>query len=223
MGLMPDQPVYRILIAEDREANRKLLVNMLAPIGFEVREAVNGLEAVELWERWEPHLIWMDLRMPVLDGYEATRRIKATAKGQGTVIVALTASAFDRDQALLLSGGCDDFLRKPFREEEIFETLAKHLGVRFVYKEEKIEDASLQPAGAVTMGADALTPDAIAALPQAQVADLHRAAEQLDGDLVLQLLDQIPEQHTAVVSDLRRLVRDFRFDIILALTEPVEG
>ena len=115
--------------------NRKLLVRMLAPLGFEVREAANGQEAIEIWDFWEPHLIWMDMRMPVMDGYEATRRIKATTKGQATVIIALTASALEEDRVVMLSEGCDGYMRKPFREADLFDALDHHLGVRFVYQE----------------------------------------------------------------------------------------
>jgi PAS domain S-box-containing protein len=227
IGLEPDQRAadagpYRLLVVEDREANRRLLVNLLTrfgppPIGFAVRDAANGQEAIELWERWHPHLIWMDLRMPVMDGYEATRRIKATTRGQATVIVALTASAFEEDRAMILSEGCDDYVRKPFREEEIFDTLTKHLGVRFVYE----EDA--QPLGRpAEAAAGLLTTAALAALPADWVASLHQAATQLDADLILDLLDQIRDQHAPLADALERLVHDFRFDTILALTEPME-
>jgi CheY-like chemotaxis protein len=105
IGLEPDQPKYRILVVEDKWENRQLLVKILASLGFEVREAENGQEGVALWEAWEPHLIWMDMRMPVMDGYEATKQIKAHLKGQATAIVALTASAFDEERASQTSMG----------------------------------------------------------------------------------------------------------------------
>ena len=117
VGLEPGQRIYRLLIVDDEVANRKILVKLLAPLGFEVREAANGQEAIEMWQVWEPHLIWMDMRMPVMDGHEATKRIKETTKGQATVIVALTASGLEEERNLILSEGCDDYLRKPFYEE----------------------------------------------------------------------------------------------------------
>jgi CheY-like chemotaxis protein len=100
-----------------------------------VREAENGQQAVALWDSWQPHLILMDMRMPVMDGYEATKRIKFHLKGQATVIIALTASAFEEDRTMILSAGCDDFVRKPFQEEVLLEKIATHLGVRYVYEE----------------------------------------------------------------------------------------
>lgn len=115
IGLAPDQPEYRLLVVEDRWESRHLLVKILEAVGFQVREAENGAEAIAIWNDWEPHLIWMDMRMPVMDGYEATRQIKSHLKGQATVIIALTASALEEERTIILSAGCDDFVRKPFR------------------------------------------------------------------------------------------------------------
>jgi PAS domain S-box-containing protein len=218
IGLEPGQAVYRLLVAEDRESNRTLLVRLLTslgspPLGFEVREAVNGQEAMQIWEEWEPHLIWMDMRMPVMDGHEATKQIKATTKGQATVIVALTASAFEEDRTIILSEGCDDFVRKPFREIEIFDKLVKHLGVRFVYEdigEEETEEMVAQ---------DTLTPTALTVLPTDWIADLHQAALQADGDRVLGLVGQIRTQHAPVADALASLVSSYRFDVIVRTVE----
>ena len=145
-GLEPGQPAYRLLVVDDSEVNRKLLVKIFQPLGFEVREAGDGVEALAAWEEWEPHLIWLDMRMPVMDGYETTRRIKATTRGMATVIIALTASALEEDKAVILSEGCDDYMRKPFHEEDLFDMIAKHLGVRYVY--EDIGPAAAPPGSA---------------------------------------------------------------------------
>ena len=132
-GLAPGQPIYRVLVVDDKDVNRQLIVKLLSPLGFQVQEAVHGQQAIQVWEAWDPHLIFMDMRMPVMDGYEATRQIKGTIRGQATVIVALTASALEEDRAIILSEGCDDYIRKPFRESELFEVFEKHLGVQFTY------------------------------------------------------------------------------------------
>ncbi|WP_157087493.1 response regulator, partial [Anabaena sp. CA = ATCC 33047] len=92
-------------------------------------------EAIAIWDEWEPHLIWMDMRMPVMDGYEATKYIKSTTKGNATAVIALTASVLEEEKAIVLSAGCDDFLRKPFAEHTIFNALTKHLGVKFIFAE----------------------------------------------------------------------------------------
>ncbi len=213
IGLEPGQPTYRLLIAEDRETNRVLLLKLLQPLGFEVRTAVNGQEAVEVWEEWEPHLIWMDMRMPVMDGYEATRRIKATTKGHATVIIALTASAFDEDRSVILSGGCDDFVRKPFREAELFEALVKHLGVRFIYDTGPVEPAP------VAEEETALTAEALRALPASWREQVHAGAAQADSEKIVELCDAITAEHPGLAQQLVGLVNDFRFDVIMELTD----
>ncbi|MBN1123095.1 MAG: response regulator [Anaerolineae bacterium] len=134
VGLEPGQPSYRLLIVDDMPDTRRIIMELLTPLGFEVREAENGQEAIELFEEWKPDLIWMDIRMPEMDGLEATRRIKATQAGSTTPIIAVTASVFDEDHAQILESGCDDFLRKPFSSTDIYDKLVKHLGVRFTYK-----------------------------------------------------------------------------------------
>jgi CheY-like chemotaxis protein len=211
IGLEPGQPVYRILIVEDRYENRTLLRKLLEGVGFEVREAVNGQAGVDLHASWQPQLIWMDMRMPVMDGYEATKRIKASTQGQATVVIALTASAFEEQRAVVLSAGCDDFVRKPFQESDIFEKMSKHLGVRYLYSE-------AQPTQSATPLKIKLTPSLFAALPPAWVADLHQAASGAQSKRVLDLLKQIEADHPALAETLTVLVNEFRFDEIMMLT-----
>ena len=215
IGLEPNQPSYRILVVEDRLESRILLRELLEGVGFTVQEAVNGQHAVELHESWHPHLIWMDMRMPVMDGYEATRQIKGTTQGQATVIIALTASAFEEDRAVVLSAGCDDFVRKPFREAVIFDRMAQHLGVRYVY-EELAQPAEQEEARQVQA---ALTPATLAALPADWVTDLHHAATRGKAKQILELIDQIQPDHVVLAKALAALVDEFRFDKIVALTE----
>ena len=104
IALREDQPTYRILVVEDKEHNRRLLVNLLEIVGFEVRSVTNGKEAIELYEEWLPHLIWMDIRMPVMNGYEATKYVRDNYKNHEPVIIALTASAFESDREVILAG-----------------------------------------------------------------------------------------------------------------------
>jgi CheY-like chemotaxis protein len=185
IGLQPGQPRYRLLVVDDKPDNRALLVKLLAPYNFELREARNGQEAIEIWATWEPHLIWMDLRMPVLDGIEATRRIKSHPKGQHTVIIMLSASIIDADQARALEAGCDDFLSKPFRESAIFDMLARHAGLRVVYADESPSGAEGPPPtdDDRPTAAEAVPPELLAALEQAVVttdmAQITRLAQDL--------------------------------------------
>ena len=219
IGIESAQPTYRLLVAEDSETNRELLTKLLAPIGFEVRETGNGLEAIEAWKRWEPHLIWMDMRMPVMDGYEATRRIKATPDGQATIIIALTASAFEEDREKILATGCDDFMRKPFREDELFDLLAKHLGVRYIYEEVApplLPEAFGHPA---RQEGDTELAERLAVLPVEWVTDLQRAVVLGDLRLMLQLADQIREQDPDLAEALAASIHEFEHERILMLIE----
>jgi CheY-like chemotaxis protein len=216
IALEPDQPVYRLLVVDDRDTSRDLLVKLLAPLGFEVQTAANGQEAVEISGSWGPHLIWMDMRMPVMDGYEATKRIKGTTQGQSTVIVALTASAFEEDRKLVLSAGCDDFVRKPFREHEIFDALTNHLGVRFIYDEEGTQPTPAQAAESEQV----LSAQSMATMPADWLARLHQAAIQADADLALDLTEEIRAKHVSLADALASLINNFRFDTLMELTQP---
>ncbi|GIK62348.1 MAG: hypothetical protein BroJett018_01420 [Chloroflexota bacterium] len=216
IGLTPGQPTYRILIAEDRWENRALLLRLLEPLGFELREASNGQEAIEITEKWQPHLIFMDMRMPVLDGYAATKQIKASKESQSPLIIALTASVFEHERMTILEQGCDDFIRKPFREEVIFEKLAQRLGVQFIYEEKK----PLLTLSNVKSTQD-LSQNVLRSLPLEWVAHLYHAASMADTEETLALIQQIEAQDTHLASLLTNMVENFRFDRIMALTQGI--
>jgi GAF domain-containing protein/DNA-binding response OmpR family regulator len=146
IGLAPGQPNYRILVVEDKWANRQLLVQLLLPLGFEVKEAANGEEAIALVENWSPDLIWMDMRMPVMDGYAATKEIRAKNWNKPPIIIALTANAFEEERMIALSIGCDDFVRKPFQENTILEKIAEYLGVQYTYAEQSNRSSVIDDA-----------------------------------------------------------------------------
>ena len=313
-GLAPNQPAYRILVVEDRWENRHLLVNVLKPLGFDVREAENGKEALDLWETWHPHLIWMDMRMPVMDGYEATRRIREKeqvgtpgSEGAGepgsqhdgnssdptevdlndaesqnteasdcgstrqsedfdksaplrpgplaslsfdptpdppplapdarhpaprtlhptsTKIIALTASAFEESRSAVEAVGCDDFVRKPFKEQEMLDKMAEHLGVEYQYQISPGSDCTLSVPHA-GVGASPLK-----ALPRedfskllGQVSaspwlkDLREAAIEADSDWLHGLIHQLSGSEEVLASHLRALADKFEFDTILELLD----
>jgi PAS domain S-box-containing protein len=218
IGLAPDQPRYRLLVVEDCHDNRQLLVKLLESIGFEVRQAANGQEAIALWESFTPHLIWMDLRMPVMDGYEATRQIKLQLRAQKTVIIALTASAFEEERKTALAVGCDDFIRKPFREEEIFEKMAQYLGVRYLYESLVLPT---QSNGTRSDGTQLDTTTALLLLERMPVQwreNLYQAATQVDAEQIVQLVHQIPPEYATLAVSVTDLVNCYRFDRIVELT-----
>ncbi|MBD2388139.1 PAS domain-containing hybrid sensor histidine kinase/response regulator [Cylindrospermum sp. FACHB-282] len=221
-SLVVGQPVYRMLVVDDRIENYKILIQLLNAVGFETRVATNGQEAIQEWQAWHPHLIWMDMRMPVMDGYQATRQIRAQeqklqAKNSHqnfrTVIIALTASAFEEQRSDILAAGCDDLIRKPFREGVIFNKIAEHLGVEYVYAQEQ----ESQPTEHRATKADPLTAEDLAVMPEAWINALHKAAIQVDAELICKLIQQIPETHHALAQELTTLVNLFCFDEIIQL------
>ncbi|MBW2608217.1 MAG: response regulator, partial [Deltaproteobacteria bacterium] len=253
IGLEPDQPVYRILVVEDNLESRALLCKLLRSIGVNVYEAVNGQEAIEQYEKQQPDLIWMDIRMPVMDGLEATRRIRAlelkaqsspeefalhstgqakqkaeeksselsaisyqlSAQSEHVPIVTLTAHAFEEEKGMILAAGCDDFVRKPFQEAEIFEVMTRHLGVRYVY-EDSIEHGARSKE---QLYEDILTTEALAKLPGDLLAELKQATIDLDVDLIQAVIERIRELNVTVADGLSDLARDFQYDKILALIQ----
>jgi GAF domain-containing protein/DNA-binding NarL/FixJ family response regulator len=223
VGLQDGQPTYRILVVDDKAESRSVVVNLLQPIGFEVRQADSGNEAIALWQDWNPHLIWMDMRMPEMDGYETTARIRSLERlklagldAPKTVIIALSATVMDSQQAIALSAGCNDFIGKPFREETLFAKLAEHLGVQYVYG-----DVEFPPvASSVQQTPPLLSPASFRSLPPAWVSQLHQSAMQLDETAMLRLIEQIRPSHTSLANALIHLVNDFRFEQIVVLTQP---
>ncbi len=170
-------------------------------------------------------LIWMDMQMPVMDGYEATKKIKATTKGQGTVIIALTASAFEEERTVVLDAGCNDFMRKPFREEMLWEKMAEHLGVRYLYQESeensqskihlRSSDDSLNLKSKIDRPLDVH----LSQMPTEWVAQLHQAASECSDDLIFELIEQIPQEHAPLAIALKDLAENFLFDKIMELTK----
>ncbi|MCA9657775.1 MAG: response regulator, partial [Myxococcales bacterium] len=204
VGLAPGQPRWRILIVEDRWQNRDLLRSFLEPLGFEVREAVHGEEAVAIASEWTPHLVWMDIRMPVMDGYEATRRIKALPRGRDIVVVALSANVFEDERARMAAAGCADFVAKPFRAKVIYEALVRHLGCEFVCAPE----ASAEVAN---------DPGIVDGLPAEIVAELRAAALAADAGLLGELAAALRPGWSALAERVEAAVHDFDYEAILAL------
>jgi signal transduction histidine kinase/DNA-binding response OmpR family regulator len=212
-GLAPGQPIYRILIADDISENRRILVELLKPLGFEVREATNGQAAIDVAQTWLPHLIWMDLRMPDIDGYEATQRIKAFVKPV-PIVIAITGSAFEEDRKVALEIGCDDFVRKPFRAETIFEKMAAYLGVRYTYALESVSSLEAQPS----IASEFPTAVDLTVMPLEWIEQLQQAATRVNAKQILKLIDEIPSEQEQLIHTLTNLVNHFRFSELVELT-----
>ncbi|HEY9763571.1 MAG TPA: PAS domain S-box protein [Trichocoleus sp.] len=210
-----NQPSYRILVVDDRIENREPLQQLLQSVGFETRTVVNGVEAVAQWQAWQPHLIWMDMRMPEMDGYEATRRIRDLERQSGAAIrcpiLAITASAFDDQRHEVFAAGCDDFIHKPFQVSVIFEKMAEYLGVQYLYIDE--------PSSPTDGISRSFHPTELRMMPEEWILDLQQAAIQADADWLRHLIGQIPPAHDNWVNYLLALVDRFDFDTIVELAE----
>lgn len=228
IGLAANQLSYRILVVEDVKVSRLLLVKLLTNVGFAVRAAANGMEAVALWESWKPHLILMDIQMPVMDGYEATKRIKAHPLGGATAIVALTASAFEEDRIGILSAGCDDFVSKPFSIELILEKMARYLGVLYIYNEPVAN--SLEVKGEPEEARDLVSPDLghgsdrpldeyLSQMPAEWVTQLYQAAAQCSDSLIFEMIEHIPANGSPLAKTLKEWADEFRFDKVIDLIQ----
>ncbi len=303
LALAPTEKAYRILVVDDSKESRLLLVKILTSLGFEVREATDGTEAIANWESWQPHLIFMDMRMPIMDGYEATRIIKAREIEHGkpaktlrrfpkfkqlassgshylaggltdsgdcevlkvvrkaspteeatdvmgndpfsastlrsrsqtilappydfsgatqdcfntrTIIIALTASAFEEERQKILSIGCDDFIRKPFTQEVLLEKLSQHLGVKY----DKVETTNTgtvdQPTQMFVNVAELLS--RLSQMSPEWLQQIHYAAASCSDELILELLKQIPADDGQLFQVLRDLANNYQFEKIMELT-----
>jgi len=135
--------VSKALIVDDKENNRLILKTMLEKVGFVTMEAVNGQQAIERTGEFDPEIIFMDIKMPIMDGYESVKRLKATEQGRGIKIFALTASAFRHDEKKIFESGFDGFLPKPFKMESLFRIISDKTDIEFLY--ETIEAGSDSP------------------------------------------------------------------------------
>ncbi len=213
----PEQPSYKILIVDDQITNRQLLIQLLGPLGFELQEAKNGQEAVQLWQSWQPDLILMDVRMPILDGYQATKQIKSLENhAKITPIIALSASVLKSEQTLILAAGCNDFISKPFRENDLFEMLTKYLGVNYLYEEETLSISPLNPPKLTIKQTD------LEVISQTLLRELNEATQKGDLIVMQKLTEKISQENLVIGQTLLNLVNQYEFTKLLELTQPKE-
>ncbi len=210
----PGQQRFRILVADDSATNRKLLKALMIAVGFDVEIAVDGLDVVRVWEEYNPHLIWMDVRMPNVDGLEATKAIRRLERQQNgdegrapTRIIALTASAFDSDRDELLAAGCNDFVLKPFKEEKLFAVMTEQLGVRFRYND---------PEKPATSDRSRLSRNRqrVENIPASLVASLDRAVQHGDVETATEVIAAIGSHDRKLADELKSMLKGYRLDDI---------
>jgi signal transduction histidine kinase/CheY-like chemotaxis protein len=212
ISLADGEPEWRILVVEDQLENQLLIQKILKQIGFQVKIAENGAKGIELFQTWQPHFIWMDRRMPVMDGLTATRKIRQLPGGDQVKIVALTASVFKDQRDEVMEAGSDDFVRKPYRPEELYDCMAHHLPLHYRYA----EDGELEDEGSKLLN---LSTQDMAQLSETLRDSLYRAAVIGDAQSITEIIQTLPEAQIALASGLRKLVDAYRFDLIMELTK----
>ena len=210
LNLAAGQSSVRILVVDDQSTNQHLIAELLKQVGFQVCCASNGQEAVQCFQTWQPHFIYMDVRMPVMNGCEATQIIRAMSGGKRIPIIALTASVLDENHSEIILAGCNSVLKKPVEPNILFETIAHYLNVEFEYgshfnaveNEEKSIDLSI--------------------LPEDIRQRLYGAAIGLDVEMIGAILDEMEPNYQNIADYLRQLANEFQFDLISTFTEPVK-
>jgi CheY-like chemotaxis protein len=223
VGLAPGQAGYRLLVVDDSYESRLLFRQLLEPVGFRVLEAASGQEAIELCRKDPPDLIWMDIRMPGMSGYEAAGRIREAESGGRsqdgrelhTPIIALTAGVMESKESSPVAGVFDDWVYKPFREEEVFDKIERHLGVRFLYRESALAAGREDN----TQDGAAFLPADLAHLPGDWLEEFFRALKMGWSKRLLTLIDGIPPEHAYAARVLGELVRIHQFDKLIALIQ----
>lgn len=252
IGLLPQQKQYRILVVDDVTDNRLLLVKLLSSLGFSVREATNGQEALTQWHSWQPHLILMDMRMPVMDGYEATRLIRThemqhekpiltsirnnsttqclpnlrylsecmsavqPKTNTRTIIIALTAIAFEEERQKILSSGCDDCICKPFVQGVLLEKLKKYLGIKY------ITEVKMPKATDLDLDRPILPSETDIVLNLSKMSSdwrkkLYYAAASCSDELIFKLIQQIPSGNNFIAQFIKDLANNYQFEKIMNL------
>lgn len=211
----------RILVVDDHLENRLVLLNLLNPLGFEVTLAENGLEAVKQAEQTKPDMIFMDLLMPVMMGFEAVNIIRQNPELANTIIIAVSASVLDIDQAQSQRVGCNDFLSKPIEVDKLFAMLQQYLKLEWTYQEDTETAVTYQDESA-TNTANGSAQELILPSPE-QLAKLYELARLGDMDyiqrLVLEIEDSSP-QYKLFTHRIYQLADNFEDRAIMDLVKP---
>ncbi len=221
-GMDPVQQDLKVLIVEDQANNRLLLKRILSVLQVRIKEATNGKEAVERFKTWQPDFIWMDIRMPVMDGEQATKVIRSLPGGDKVVIVALSASAFNQERESIKKSGIDDFVLKPITIDKIYECMKQHLNLRYIYDSQGTNTGNIisdqnEPIGPVEKRE--LVP-LIESMDKSLMDELYEASLLLSMDEMQEVIDRVKEHDSHLAELLKKLGMEFRYDVIIdAITE----
>jgi len=186
---------------------------MLTAVGLDVQTAENGEQAVVSFEQWGPHAVLMDMKMPVMDGYQATKEIRSRAGGEHVVVIAVSAGAWEEEKKTVLTEGADDFIRKPFREEDLLDILGNYLGIKYVYEEDGAEERGEIPPSSIREPLGSLS---FENLPADLINELSEAALSLDVERMGELLQQVQVLNPVTAQAISRLLKRYDFEKLLA-------
>jgi CheY-like chemotaxis protein len=214
VSITAGQQPPKILVADDLDENKDWLMKLLSAIGFSVQGTDNGENAIRIWEQWNPHLILMDVHMPVVDGLEATQRIKSDPRGKETIVVVLTASAMDSDRRAVVESGADDFIAKPCHEAELLETIRTHLRISYDYEQAGTLDVQAVP------GESFLDPESLRQIPRELIEEIRNATLTGNKKLLDTLIHKIPETgNVESAQGLQELADKYEYDVLNRLLE----
>jgi PAS domain S-box-containing protein len=214
VGIASQRGPVRALVVDDDADSRRWLAELLEQVGFEVREAANGMDAVACIEPWLPHVVLMDMNMPLLDGYAAMRAIRGKPEGQALAIVAVTATAFNEGRDAIFAAGADAWLRKPYREAELLEAIRKLIGVKYRYAPAPAR------SGTPLRCAEGTLPGTVSSLPPAIREEMRRAAHIADYARLSDLIEALSPEHATAATALQGLADRFAYEELETTLEP---
>lgn len=213
-GIASGQSSIVVLVVDDKKDNRELIIQLLQQVRIETLEAVNGKEAVCLFEKESPDLIFMDMRMPVMDGYEATRRIRKLPGGSSVKIIAVTASAFVEQHPMIKAAGCDDIASKPVNPFELLELVRRHIDVTLLYDQDQVKAVDEERGPEVDI-------EQLTGISSELRAELRQAAVMLLPDMAHDVIGRIQEQDPKVARALIPLVEEFSFNKLVKMLDSI--
>lgn len=208
VGLAPGTGPKTILVVDDKKESRCFVAELLSLVGFMIKEAANGEEALAVCRGSKPDLVLMDMRMPGMDGYEATRRLKASASGPP--VIAVSASALAEERERILATGAVELICKPFRESELFQVIGRSLGIGYRYGGKIVISTPDEEA----IG---LLPEDLKVLPEALREELRCALLALNVEAIRETIGRISVHNKPLAETMDRLEKEYQFEILLGL------
>ncbi|MGC1393028.1 MAG: response regulator [Coleofasciculaceae cyanobacterium] len=205
---------HKILVIDDNSENCSVIINILEPIGFEVQSAFNGQEGLKQAVEFQPDLIITDLMMPVMDGFEMARQLRKSPEFTHTPILATSARVFEFEQQKSQQFGCQDFISKPIKVEELLQKIKHYLKLNWIYSTHNVIEANSasEPLSAIVMP------------PVEELTNIYKAAQIGDNEDIKQeatRIKQLDSKYTQFVNKLLELADDFKNEEIMKMIEEV--